>query len=57
MQEPWSLKHRFDKLDMGDIIEIRPYDGKILSETGEVLSEFTFKSDVILDEVQAGGPY
>ena len=44
-----------DKLDMGDIIEIRPYDGKILSETGEVLSEFTFKSDVILDEVQAGG--
>ncbi|WP_419835200.1 bifunctional aconitate hydratase 2/2-methylisocitrate dehydratase [Endozoicomonas atrinae] len=44
-----------DKLDMGDIIEIRPYDGKILSESGEVLSEFTFKSDVILDEVQAGG--
>ncbi|RRJ84912.1 bifunctional aconitate hydratase 2/2-methylisocitrate dehydratase [Aestuariirhabdus litorea] len=44
-----------DKLNMGDIIEIRPYDGKILSESGEVLSEFSFKSDVILDEVQAGG--
>nr|MDT0251569.1 bifunctional aconitate hydratase 2/2-methylisocitrate dehydratase [Endozoicomonas sp.] len=44
-----------DKLNMGDVIEIRPYDGKILSESGEVLSEFTFKSDVILDEVQAGG--
>ncbi|MCL6414554.1 bifunctional aconitate hydratase 2/2-methylisocitrate dehydratase [Aestuariirhabdus sp. Z084] len=44
-----------DKLGMGDVIEIRPYDGKILSESGEVLSEFTFKSDVILDEVQAGG--
>ena len=44
-----------DKLGMGDVIEIRPYDGKILSESGEVLSEFTLKSDVILDEVQAGG--
>jgi aconitate hydratase 2 / 2-methylisocitrate dehydratase len=44
-----------DKLNMGDIIEIRPYDGKILSESGEVLSEFTLKSDVLLDEVQAGG--
>ncbi|WP_299728882.1 bifunctional aconitate hydratase 2/2-methylisocitrate dehydratase [uncultured Endozoicomonas sp.] len=44
-----------DKVNMGDVIEIRPYDGKILSESGEVLSEFTFKSDVILDEVQAGG--
>lgn len=44
-----------DKLSMGDVIEIRPYDGKILSESGEVLSEYSFKSDVILDEVQAGG--
>lgn len=44
-----------DQLNMGDIIEIRPYEGKILSETGTVLSEFEFKSDVILDEVQAGG--
>ncbi len=44
-----------DKLSMGDVIEIRPYDGKILAENGDVLSEFTFKSDVLLDEVQAGG--
>ncbi|TQV78126.1 bifunctional aconitate hydratase 2/2-methylisocitrate dehydratase [Exilibacterium tricleocarpae] len=44
-----------DELKMGDIIEIRPYDGKILSEGGEVLSEFALKSDVLLDEVQAGG--
>ena len=44
-----------DKLNMGDIIEIRPYDGKILSESGEILSEFALKSDVLLDEVQAGG--
>lgn len=44
-----------DNLKMGDVIEIRPYDGQILSESGDVLSEFEFKSDVILDEVQAGG--
>ncbi|MDM3871104.1 bifunctional aconitate hydratase 2/2-methylisocitrate dehydratase [Porticoccus sp. W117] len=44
-----------EKLGMGDVIEIRPYDGKILSESGEVLSEFELKSDVLLDEVQAGG--
>jgi aconitate hydratase 2/2-methylisocitrate dehydratase len=44
-----------DQLNMGDIIEIRPYDGKILSESGEVLSEFSLKSDVLLDEVRAGG--
>jgi len=44
-----------EKLGFGDVIEIRPYDGKILSDSGEVLSEFEFKSDVILDEVQADG--
>ena len=44
-----------DKLTMGDVIEIRPYEGKILDESGNVLSEFTLKSDVLLDEVQAGG--
>ncbi|MCQ3830582.1 bifunctional aconitate hydratase 2/2-methylisocitrate dehydratase [Microbulbifer elongatus] len=44
-----------DDLNMGDIIEIRPYEGKILSEDGKVISEFELKSDVLLDEVQAGG--
>ncbi len=44
-----------DDLGMGDIIEIRPYDGKILNEAGDVISEFELKSDVLLDEVQAGG--
>ncbi len=44
-----------DQLGMGDVIEIRPYDGKILSESGDVLSEFELKSDVLLDEVRAGG--
>ncbi|MBU3070011.1 bifunctional aconitate hydratase 2/2-methylisocitrate dehydratase [Aestuariicella sp. G3-2] len=44
-----------DELNMGDVIEIRPYEGKILAEDGSVLSEFELKSDVLLDEVQAGG--
>jgi aconitate hydratase 2/2-methylisocitrate dehydratase len=44
-----------DDLNMGDVIEIRPYDGKILAENGDVLSEFELKSDVLLDEVRAGG--
>ena len=44
-----------EKLNFGDVIEIRPYEGKILNEAGEVLSEFEHKSDVILDEVQADG--
>ncbi|MDG1749957.1 MAG: aconitate hydratase B, partial [Porticoccaceae bacterium] len=42
-----------DKIDNGDIIEIYPYEGKILNESGEVVSEFEHKSDVIIDEVQA----
>ncbi len=44
-----------DNLNMGDVIDIRPYEGKILNEAGEVISEFELKSDVLLDEVQAGG--
>ncbi|WP_203140716.1 bifunctional aconitate hydratase 2/2-methylisocitrate dehydratase [Marinobacter mangrovi] len=44
-----------DNMNMGDVIDIRPYEGKILNEAGETISEFDFKSEVILDEVQAGG--
>jgi len=44
-----------EKLNMGDVIEIRPYDGKILNEQGEELATFSLKSRVLLDEVQAGG--
>ncbi|MBX2807023.1 MAG: bifunctional aconitate hydratase 2/2-methylisocitrate dehydratase [Cellvibrionaceae bacterium] len=44
-----------DTIAMGDIIDIRPYEGKILNEKGELISEFALKSDVLLDEVQAGG--
>ena len=44
-----------DNLGMGDVIEIRPYEGKILSENGDIVSEFELKSEVLLDEVRAGG--
>ncbi len=43
-----------DQMDMGDVIELRPYEGKALKD-GKVIAEFTVKSDVIFDEVRAGG--
>jgi aconitate hydratase 2/2-methylisocitrate dehydratase len=44
------------KMNMGDVISIHPYDGKITNEeTGEVLCEFELSSPVLLDEVRAGG--
>lgn len=43
-------------LNMGDIIDIYPYKGKICQhKTGEVIATFTLKTDVLLDEVRAGG--
>jgi aconitate hydratase 2/2-methylisocitrate dehydratase len=44
------------KMSMGDVISIYPYEGKILNEeTGELLTNFELATDVLLDEVQAGG--
>jgi len=43
-------------LNMGDVIDVYPYEGKITKhDSGEVLSEFSLKTEIILDEVQAGG--
>jgi len=43
-------------LNMGDVIDIHPYEGVIRQhETGAELTRFTLKTDIILDEVQAGG--
>lgn len=58
MQDAGALPIECDvsKMKMGDVISIYPYAGKIVNEeTGEVISEFTLSSDVLLDEVQAGG--
>ena len=43
-----------NKLEMGDVIEVLPYDGKI-TKNGATVAEFQLKSDVLLDEVRAGG--
>ncbi|MBK9952016.1 MAG: bifunctional aconitate hydratase 2/2-methylisocitrate dehydratase [Candidatus Competibacteraceae bacterium] len=42
------------QMNMGDVIDIYPHAGKI-EKNGEVISTFAYKSDVLLDEVQAGG--
>ncbi|HIL39765.1 MAG TPA: bifunctional aconitate hydratase 2/2-methylisocitrate dehydratase [Methylococcales bacterium] len=45
-----------EDLAMGDVIDIYPYEGVIKRhETGEIISTFGFKTDVLLDEVRAGG--
>ena len=43
-------------LNMGDVIDIHPYEGIIRNhDTGAELCRFELKTDIILDEVQAGG--
>ncbi len=45
-----------DELNMGDQIDIYPYEGVVKRfGSDEVISNFKLKSEVILDEVQAGG--
>jgi aconitate hydratase 2/2-methylisocitrate dehydratase len=41
-------------LEMGDVIDILPYDGKLM-KNGAVAAEFKIRSDVLFDEVRAGG--
>ena len=40
--------------EMGDVIDVYPYEGKI-EKNGSVAAQFELKSQVLLDEVQAGG--
>ena len=40
--------------NMGDVIDVYPYDGKI-EKDGKVAATFQLKSDVLFDEVRAGG--
>ncbi|MDC0602119.1 bifunctional aconitate hydratase 2/2-methylisocitrate dehydratase [Aliiglaciecola sp.] len=45
-----------EKMNMGDVIDIFPLEGKITNaDSGELLAEYAYKSDVLLDEVRAGG--
>jgi len=43
------------QMNTGDVIVIKPYEGVIQNEQGLTLANFALKSDVILDEVRAGG--
>ncbi|MDP2823030.1 MAG: bifunctional aconitate hydratase 2/2-methylisocitrate dehydratase, partial [Sulfuritalea sp.] len=56
MEDAGALPIELDvgQMDMGDEVELRPYEGKAL-KNGAVISEFKVKSDVIFDEVRAGG--
>jgi len=42
------------KLEMGDVIDVLPYDGKIM-KNGALLTEFELRSEMLFDEVRAGG--
>jgi aconitate hydratase 2/2-methylisocitrate dehydratase len=42
------------QMNMGDVIDIFPYDKKV-EKNGAVISTFDYKSEVLLDEVRAGG--
>jgi aconitate hydratase 2/2-methylisocitrate dehydratase len=43
-------------LNTGDVIDIYPYDGVVKNhETGAEITKFQLKTDVMLDEVRAGG--
>ncbi len=42
------------KLEMGDVIDVLPYEGKIM-KNGALLTEFELRSDMLFDEVRAGG--
>ncbi|QNK73639.1 bifunctional aconitate hydratase 2/2-methylisocitrate dehydratase [Variovorax sp. PAMC28562] len=56
MEDSGALPIELDvsQMEMGDVVELRPYDGKALKD-GKVIAEFQVKSDVLFDEVRAGG--
>ena len=56
MEDAGALPIELDvtQMDMGDVVELRPYEGKAL-KNGEVIAEFQVKSEVLFDEVRAGG--
>ena len=56
MEDAGALPIELDVSQMqhGDVVELRPYDGKAI-KNGEVIAEFQVKSEVLFDEVRAGG--
>ncbi|MEO8859695.1 MAG: aconitate hydratase B, partial [Burkholderiaceae bacterium] len=56
MEDSGALPIELDvsQMNMGDVVELRPYEGRAFKD-GKVIAEFKIKSDVLLDEVRAGG--
>lgn len=58
MEDAGALPIEVDvsNLNMGDVIDVYPYKGEVRNhETGELLATFELKTDVLIDEVRAGG--
>jgi aconitate hydratase 2/2-methylisocitrate dehydratase len=56
MEDAGALPIELDvsQMDMGDVVELQPYAGKAFKNGKEICS-FSVKSEVIFDEVRAGG--
>lgn len=58
MEDSGALPFECDvsNMNMGDVIDIYPYQGVVKRhDSDEVIAEFSLKTDVLLDEVRAGG--
>jgi aconitate hydratase 2/2-methylisocitrate dehydratase len=58
MEDAGALPVEMDvsKMHMGDVIDVYPYKGIVNNHTtGEQISSFALKTNVIMDEVRAGG--
>jgi aconitate hydratase 2 / 2-methylisocitrate dehydratase len=56
MEDAGALPIELDvtQMNMGDVVELRPYEGQALKD-GTVIATFKVKSEVLFDEVRAGG--
>ncbi|MDZ3799266.1 MAG: bifunctional aconitate hydratase 2/2-methylisocitrate dehydratase [Xanthomonadales bacterium] len=56
MEDAGALPIELDvsQMEHGDVIELHPYEGKALKD-GKQIASFQLKSEVLLDEVRAGG--
>ena len=58
MEDAGALPIELDvsKMETGDIIDVYPYEGKVTRHNSdEVIATFELKTEVLLDEVRAGG--
>jgi aconitate hydratase 2 / 2-methylisocitrate dehydratase len=58
MEDSGALPFESDvsQLNMGDVIDIFPYQGEVKRhDSDEIICKFELKTDVLLDEVRAGG--